>query len=95
VFDRRIGKLICPAQVGDPWWAFCFHTKNMKKDTLKSLLRVLGLGLFGFVTAWIASAGAPSDVVKEAIKWNVIFWVTIGILAETYREGYEAGKNSK
>ena len=24
VFDRRIGKLICPAQVGNPWWAFCF-----------------------------------------------------------------------
>lgn len=32
LFDRRIGKLIRPTQVGDPWWAFCYTEHTTKDD---------------------------------------------------------------
>lgn len=64
-----------------------------------SIFRVLGMGLFGYVLAWIGSAGAPPEISKDAKIWTVIFFVAIAIIWDvaefSYENGYKDGKNDK
>lgn len=61
----------------------------------KSLLMVLGMGLFGYVLARIGSISAPPEIAKEITMWTVLFFVVIAIIIDVAEFSYNEGKNSK